>query len=427
MLCRVPSPEKSEMGKIQIPLGFPSEHPSTSHMPKFQVFPSLESPDDIRKGKQAVMLQPTLPPTALASAPDSSVLEKTKGHFNRREMVSVQRESERKPLIWPEHNLLQLVKGPDLQRQNYYPTPPTSVVPNTPDRDLSLAVTPRTANALYNVQRSYWQTHYQQQFTGNGPQNILKLDNFDEICRGEDDTLKEHFKNEFDSPRPLEGRRTEIRKKTKKKKKVIVGHGTELWMTDSEDEGEGDSREKSIKKTHGNCFVSGELLDLTTGPKYSDGYLQHNLIHPSGEYSDVHAFALAHPHLYYSSITNHMNSKHFSELSRPVTAPEVTKRPSSPIVNNMPSQVSDQAKTGSTNSDLYPKWFRSAKLGETRPSTALLNLQNSWSKTEARRRFHEQFPEGAPDIRRKPDLRITTNERRHVIPETGIHVYYFHR
>lgn len=62
-------------------------------------------------------------------------------------------------------------------------------MPNTSNRDSSLAVTPRTANALYNVQRSYWQTHYQEQFTGNGPQNILKLDNFDEICRGEDDTL----------------------------------------------------------------------------------------------------------------------------------------------------------------------------------------------------------------------------------------------
>ena len=95
--------------KIQIPLGFPSEHPYTSHMPKFQVFPSLESPDDIRKGKQPVMLQPTLPPTAPASAPDPSVLEKTKGHFDRREMVSVQRESERKPLVWPEHNLLQVI------------------------------------------------------------------------------------------------------------------------------------------------------------------------------------------------------------------------------------------------------------------------------------------------------------------------------
>lgn len=90
-----------------------------------------------------------------------------------------------------------LVKGPDLQRQNYYPTPPTSVVPNTPNRDSSLAVTPRTSNALYNVQRGYWQTHYQQQFTGNGPQNILKLDNYDEVCRGEDDSLVSVWWNIF--------------------------------------------------------------------------------------------------------------------------------------------------------------------------------------------------------------------------------------
>lgn len=77
-------------------------------MPKFQVFPSLESPDDHRKGKHALRLHPTLPPTAPASAPDPSVLEKTKGHFDRRELISVVRESEKKPLSWPEHNLLQV-------------------------------------------------------------------------------------------------------------------------------------------------------------------------------------------------------------------------------------------------------------------------------------------------------------------------------
>ena len=226
-------------------------------------------------------------------------------------------------------------------------------------------------------------------------------------------------------------------------------------MTDSEDEEEND-KEMSIKKTHGNCFTRGELLDLTSGPKFSQGYPQHNLTKPDGEYTDVHAFALAHPHLYYSSITSHVNSKDFA-AARPATAPVPPKRPPppnlvpgafpseigegpnfkgkspgnefapSPIVNNMPSQISEQPKTGSTQNHLYPKWFRSIKLGETRPSTALLNLQNGWSKTEAHRRFHEQFPENAPDIRRKPDLRITTNERRHVIPETGTHVYYFHR
>ena len=82
-----------------------------------------------------------------------------------------------------------LVKGPELQRQNYYPTPPTSVLPNTPERSTQMAVSSRTANALFNVQKGYWQTLYQQQFTGNGPQNILKLDNFDSICRGGPDVL----------------------------------------------------------------------------------------------------------------------------------------------------------------------------------------------------------------------------------------------
>ena len=77
-------------------------------MPKFQVFPSLESPDDHRKGKQAVLLHTTLPPTAPASAPDPTVLEKVKGHFDRRELVTVQKESDKKPLTWPEHNLLQV-------------------------------------------------------------------------------------------------------------------------------------------------------------------------------------------------------------------------------------------------------------------------------------------------------------------------------
>ena len=68
------------------------------------------SEDGNIRGKHALRLHPTLPPTAPASAPDPSVLEKTKGHFDRRELINVVRESEKKPLIWPEHNLLQVRK-----------------------------------------------------------------------------------------------------------------------------------------------------------------------------------------------------------------------------------------------------------------------------------------------------------------------------
>lgn len=136
---------------------------------------------------------------------------------------------------------------------------------------------------------------------------------------------KEYFKNEFDFLWLLEGWCIEIRKKIKKKKKVIVEYGMELWMIDSEDEGEGDFREKFIKKIYGNCFVSGEFLDLIMGFKYSDGYLQYNLIYLSDEYFDVYVFVFVYLYLYYLFIINYMNLKYFSELLRFVMVFEVIK------------------------------------------------------------------------------------------------------
>ena len=58
-------------------------------------------------GKESTLLGFTL---HYPLPPDPSVLEKTKGHFDRRELISVVRESEKKPLTWPEHNLLQVRK-----------------------------------------------------------------------------------------------------------------------------------------------------------------------------------------------------------------------------------------------------------------------------------------------------------------------------
>ena len=94
--------------KLAIQLKFPAEHPYHSHIPKFALFPSFDSPDDVRKGKQAVIMSATLPPTAAASPPDPVVVEKTKGYFDRREVVQVQNESQKTPLIWNEHNYYQV-------------------------------------------------------------------------------------------------------------------------------------------------------------------------------------------------------------------------------------------------------------------------------------------------------------------------------
>lgn len=56
----------------------------------------------------------------------------------------------------------------------------------------------------------------------------------------------------------------------------------------------------------------------------------------------------------------------------------------------------------------------------------LLQIQNNFTKTDSHRKFHHNFPEEAPDIRKTPDTRITINERRHFIPEVGCNSFYFH-
>lgn len=94
--------------KLAIQLRFPAEHPYHSHIPKSAVFPNFDSPDDVRKGKDALMTSSTLPPTAAASAPDPVVVYKTKGSFARQEVVQVQKESQKDPLLWGEHNYYQV-------------------------------------------------------------------------------------------------------------------------------------------------------------------------------------------------------------------------------------------------------------------------------------------------------------------------------
>ncbi|KXJ18583.1 Uncharacterized protein C7orf31 [Exaiptasia diaphana] len=106
----IPDPHKLDIGKHAIQLKFPSEHPYHSHIPKCALFPNFDSPDDVRKGKNVIMTSSTLPPTAAASAPDPVVVQKTKGHFARREIVQVQNESRKDPLIWNEHNYYQMNK-----------------------------------------------------------------------------------------------------------------------------------------------------------------------------------------------------------------------------------------------------------------------------------------------------------------------------
>ena len=109
------------------------------------------------------------------------------------------------------------------------------------------------------------------------------------------------------------------------------------------------------------------------------------------------------------------------ESERPLTAPSLQRQsiltttpllfPATPLArlytNALPSRPTSTGTFGALRNDLR-------------------RLQDNYSKSATHRKFQCEFPENAPDIRRTPDMRITINERRHVIPEIGCHSYYFH-
>lgn len=98
----------------------------------------------------------------------------------------------------------------------------------------------------------------------------------------------------------------------------------------------------------------------------------------------------------------HLSTSHYSP-QRPHTALDQSHTPT------QPKSVGSRPHT----SDTYTP--RSAV-----STRRLMGLYNNYSRTEVLRRFHDQYPEGVPDLR---DYSIREGKR-HVIH--GHHAYYFH-
>ncbi|XP_022100502.1 uncharacterized protein LOC110984527 isoform X2 [Acanthaster planci] len=209
----LPRPGEVDMTKIQIDKTFPAEHPYSSHMSRFALFPSFaNSPDDYKTGEAAKESSTTLHPQMPASSYDVTINHKTKGAGDRWETQDLPLDSQKRPLSWPGDVFFQNRKTPTSGQQNFYPIPPKAVLPSHAPRSLDFSIHPRTANALRNVERSQWVTTYNKNFTGYGPANALRLDNYDEKVDMEKRTAIENHSLRprsyptFMPPRPLEGR-----------------------------------------------------------------------------------------------------------------------------------------------------------------------------------------------------------------------------
>ncbi|XP_029694838.1 uncharacterized protein C7orf31 isoform X1 [Takifugu rubripes] len=146
----------------------PKQHPYSSHISKFAMFPSFYPPGDPEPGVRA------------SSRPfrnsDVSVLKKTKGSSYRHELLESPTKTSKSA---EEYGSFPQSEG---QKQVFHPTPPKAVFPNPKlyDWDLSPSLSERTCNMLRNLERSRWITSYQLQHTGSGPAAPPKTDDFSE-------------------------------------------------------------------------------------------------------------------------------------------------------------------------------------------------------------------------------------------------------
>ncbi|ELU01610.1 hypothetical protein CAPTEDRAFT_227900 [Capitella teleta] len=205
----LPEPHHSNMHPLVIQKQFPAEHPFTSHIPRFAVFPTFESPADPRKGVEARSQKPkdaTMP----AQPYDYVVIKQTKGSGFRHEVQFLPPESEKEALEWKSHDFDQFPKSPWNEKQDFYPIPPKLFVPSHKKRSNGncirgdLQVSTATADTTKNVEQNQWNTTYDLNHTGLGPSNTMALDNWD--SKLPNDALAPRSVPTFDPPRPKEGR-----------------------------------------------------------------------------------------------------------------------------------------------------------------------------------------------------------------------------
>ncbi|XP_014326348.1 uncharacterized protein C7orf31 homolog [Xiphophorus maculatus] len=156
------------------------EHPYSSHISRFAMFPSFLSPDDPERGVRAASQRFTNP-LIPNKPPDVTLLSKTIGGPYRHEILENPFKSRKMDVSWKgENGFLDHSKPVKGETKIFYPAPPKTILPNPKLRRWDLSLSERTSNILRNLERKLWITSYQMDFTGSGPANPLKTDDFKE-------------------------------------------------------------------------------------------------------------------------------------------------------------------------------------------------------------------------------------------------------
>nr|XP_027306764.2 uncharacterized protein C7orf31 homolog [Anas platyrhynchos] len=401
-------------------LPFPISHPYQTHISRYAMFPNFRSPEDRDTGVDASNHQPFHP--NIPSKPyDVVVLRKTKGNPYRHEVVSIPPDSLKKALHWPgQYTYFQLPKFAEEKGQIYYPNPPKMVAPNSTFKELEHNLSPRTTNMLRNTERAQGITTYSRNFTGRGPMNPLILDDYymKAVGRltgelGTDVELKETFLSSLSQVRPLEGRTARLLQGRRPHESILQEQGS------------------CQEQAQPPCLYYQKDHYLDTGlpinefQKIADTWQTEALYKRqfSGmselESLPKSAHCLSCEDIKPKHLDQHTVWENPVSLNKPVLPQDVNSEERRIELHNLWYQEASQPawRPERQRETALPEWIPGFEVLQ-RP-TALLELQDSFSKTAAQKRFHDSINGETKDLRDN-----ITEGRRHKF--YGFNAFYFH-
>ncbi|KAM8967630.1 sperm-associated microtubule inner protein 4 [Pelodytes ibericus] len=434
-----PKPPAASINARQLYLDFPAEHPYHSHISKFAVFPSFKSPEE--DAQYASLLHPQRP----ARPYTSIVLRKSKGNPYRHEVLHTPTDSQKEPLIWPgQQGYFHRPKFHHESGQVYYPIPPKTVAPNALCREPEDMLSDRTVNLQRNVRMSQWITSYNRDFTDRGEINPLQLDNYENSHRkirktDENTELKPTFTSEILQASPLEGQIVCLRdgRRSLGVREEVLQENPEGHLVDNT---------KNV-----NSYEESDVA-LPNSPPRPSGISDHSFEVCAEQRPKCYSPSKIEPGFRKITDTEQFNVLYRRQLTPKHRSPEEEQRPPSivcygdlpptwhnrctvfrnplnlikPLIKSSPKSDVKESKTLKTNENdnilnLYNKQhiLRMHDRQTNQPRTAFLQLQDTFSKSETCKEFHQHFPENSMDLRENYH-----SGRRHKF--YGFHSYYFH-
>ncbi|XP_043825140.1 uncharacterized protein C7orf31 homolog [Dromiciops gliroides] len=446
-------------------MGFPVGHPYQTHISRCAMFPSFTSPKDMNTGLAASDQQP-FPATMPTGSYETTVLRKTKGNPYRHEILDFPPDSRKKALHWPGQRMYyNIPKVIHKNTQIFYPKPPKLLAPNTTLTTLDPLLSLKEANIQRNLERSHWITTYAHDFTGVGTMDPLELDDFHEkevaTLTGQigfDPPPQEQSHPEFIPPRPLEGRIARILQGRRPLDSIIIerrsplcpectpsslctvhsvvpSHSEMMLVKGSTPEGPVARKnqiseiEEMIRngvippspyafpphcKTKEDAYNFYKIYEPNPYPKITDTYKNDTLywrqlsIVPTSQPCVEPEDFLYYDNMKPSRLDQYIVWQNAISLSKPSILPELADQkppfsPSHPFINE--PQIPESGSQD--DQDPFLKWIPNA--GVPRPQTCLVELQDSFSKTDAQRRFHESVVEDHKDLRDNEHLGMRHN------------------